>query len=107
MELIFQDYCQGWETCGHKDLRNLFKEKILRGDEFELPDEHELNRLNGKCRECTHELVIENEECPICGNKNLGPLKEFFGQGQAAITIEGFYYRCNQCSRKLVSSEEF
>ena len=102
MKPIFQ-YCEGWEICEHEDLWNLFERKKIRGDEFELPDEYALNRLNEKCRECRRELRIEKEECPICGNKNLGALRRFFRTGPAVVTIEGFYYRCDQCNRGLIS----
>ena len=102
MKPIFQ-HCDTWEICEHEGLRNLFEKKEIRGDKFELPNEHELNRLNEKCQGCKHALRIEKEECPICENKNLGPPSRYFGSGQHAVSPKEIYYRCDQCNRDLVS----
>ncbi len=99
MENLFE-HCEGWENCENGNLKSLFENKMIKREEFKLPEGNELERLNKICIKCNHDLIIEEKKCPVCGNNDLQvPL---FYMGEAASTKIYNYY-CDKCRRNLYS----
>jgi len=61
------EFCEGWENCENKDLRDLLEKKIIEGEKFERPTEKKLEELKEICANCKHSLEIEEAKCPVCG----------------------------------------
>lgn len=117
MEALFE-LCEGWENCDKSDdLRTLFEEKIIEGEEFMLPEGDELEKYNEICRKCNYSLEIEESKCPVCESENLqgSPLVLFHEKQPRPIPITlvesggitQYFYRCENCKRLLYSLERF
>jgi len=96
--------CKYWqgETCKDETLKNLHREKAIKGKSFKWPDKDELNRLNEICLKCENLFPIKEQKCPFCGNKDLQLL------GSSIVNTTTVYiYECAKCGNKLTSTKKF
>ncbi|TET68638.1 MAG: hypothetical protein E3J56_11120 [Candidatus Aminicenantes bacterium] len=111
------EFCERWENCGNKEFRDVYGEKMIKGEDFDSLTEDEIKKLNELCSKCKNSLKVEEKKCPICGNENLqgSPLISFHKDQPYPIpitSIEGggitqYLYRCENCKRLLYSHEKF
>lgn len=106
IKAIFLQYCELWgrKTCPSRELRKLYRNKILQGKKFKLPNGEELNRLNEICSNCNRVLHIKEKKCPICEGADLYALKLYIGK---IGSMEIYNYECSKCGRKLYSTKRF
>lgn len=106
IKAIFLQYCELWgkKTCPSEKLRKLYKNKILQGKKFKLPNGEELNNLNEICSNCTHALYIKEKKCPVCEGNDLHAIVLYLVK---IGSMEIYNYECTKCGRNLYSTKKF
>ena len=97
------EFCEGWENCENKDLRDLFEKKMIEGKKFEWPTEKKLEELKETCANCKHYLKIEEAECHVCGGTILTTPAFPLPSEIEEASITKYLYRCINCKRRLYS----
>ena len=77
---------------------------MREGENFKLPRENKLRRLNEICAKCRHALRIYEKECPACGAIDIS--KPIFNTERTPL-IEVYFYNCSKCGRHLYSNKFF
>jgi predicted RNA-binding Zn-ribbon protein involved in translation (DUF1610 family) len=97
------EICTLWdkEICNHQDLVDLHQ-RVREKDPLAKPGKAELKKLNNICSLCKFPLMIENKECPVCGNADL---QRGITRGQLGLNLV-FNYNCEECGRILYSHED-
>ena len=115
MERIFQQNCNSWGkiACKSKDLNDLYRNKVIEGKKFKLPEGKKLEKYNKICFECDMALEIKERKCPICGSDRLNhqPLVSIKNIVIPLYDIKSpacntYNYRCNNCRRFLYSTKK-
>ena len=105
MEALF-NLCEGWETCGNKELKDLFEERMIQGKNFKWPTEQKMRELNKICASCSHCLELDSEDCPVCGGIVMTtppfPLPFEFEVPSSVL----YFYKCANCKKHLYSFEK-
>lgn len=107
MKAIFLQNCDFWERdfCPDISLRKLNEKKFGKGEEFKLPEEYDLKKLNKICSTCKNPLRIKEKKCPICGKNDIQPSESV--SGGEMISTEIYNYKCGKCDRFLYSYIKF
>jgi hypothetical protein len=117
MENLFER-CYNWQDCENEELKNLFEEKMIKGNKFSWPKEEKLDNLNKICSDCDRALKITEKKCPVCGQIELtgSPLRKWGEEKKFILplpSIEGgfgslHFYQCENkdCKRLLYSHKK-
>jgi uncharacterized protein with PIN domain len=104
MKTLFT-FCEEWEHCKNKDLRELFERREVEGEDFKWPSEEKLEDLNKICSSCKYPLELQEEKCPVCGGELITPDVPVPSQFEEANNTR-YFYRCMNCKRLLYSFRE-